>query len=119
MINAQWPLESSLINAQLHDPNQSKKSVTVQYLDPLPVGFRLQYMGTKFDITIHNQRQHELSQFMIEKPKKDLSKVIISPMPGSVVSVAVNVGDIVSFNKLIRLNLYCNIHSKILYWTGK
>jgi len=96
IINAQWPLESPLINAQLHVPNQSERSVTVQYLEPLPVGFRLQYMGTKFDITIHNQRQHELSQYMIEKPKKDLSKVIISPMPGSVVSVAVNVGDIVN-----------------------
>lgn len=79
-------------------------------MDPLPVGFRLQYMGTKFDITVHNKRQHELSQFMIEKPKKDLSKVIISPMPGSVISVAVNVGDIVSFNKLIRINLYYSIH---------
>lgn len=67
-------------------------------------------MGTKFDITVHNKRQHELSQFMIEKPKKDLSKVIISPMPGSVISVAVNVGDIVSFNKLIRINLYYSIH---------
>ncbi|PKC15364.1 hypothetical protein RhiirA5_408287 [Rhizophagus irregularis] len=96
IVNAQWPLESPLINAQLLVPNQSKRSVTVQYLDPLPVGFRLQYMGTKFDITVHNKRQHELSQFMIEKPKKDLSKVIISPMPGSVISVAVNVGDIVN-----------------------
>ncbi|GBC02357.1 hypothetical protein RclHR1_04590010 [Rhizophagus clarus] len=96
IINAQWPIESPLINAQLHGLNQLKKSVTVQYLDPLPVGFRIQYMGTKFDITVHNQRQHELSQFMIEKPKKDLSKVILSPMPGSVVSIAVNVGDIVN-----------------------
>jgi len=53
---------------------------------------------------------------MIEKPKKDLSKVIISPMPGSVVSIAVNVGDIVSFNKLIHVNLYYNNnHLKFLY----
>ncbi|RIA88961.1 carbamoyl-phosphate synthase L chain, ATP binding domain-containing protein [Glomus cerebriforme] len=96
IVNAQWPLESPLINAQLRIPNQSERFVTAQYLDPLPVGFRLQYMGTKFDITIHNQRQHELSHYMIEKPKKDLSKVILSPMPGSVVSIAVNVGDIVN-----------------------
>jgi propionyl-CoA carboxylase alpha chain len=103
IIDAHWPLESPLINAQLHVPNQPERSVTVQYLDPLPVGFRLQHMGTKFDITVHNQKQHELSQYMIEKPKKDLSKVIISPMPGRVVSIAVKVGDMVSFNMLVNM----------------
>ena len=55
----------------------------------------MQRHGTKFDITIHTARQHELSEHMIEKPKKDLSKVIQSPMPGSVVSISVNVGDMV------------------------
>jgi biotin carboxyl carrier protein len=34
---------------------------------------------------------------MHEKPKQDLTKVILSPMPGSVVSLIVNVGDIVSY----------------------
>ena len=105
MIDAKWPLESAIVNAQLQVPNQPKKSITLQYLEPFPVGFRLQYLGTKFDITVHNQRQHELSKYMIEKPKKDLSKVILSPMPGRVVSIAVNVGDIVRFNMLICVKL--------------
>ncbi|CAG8581715.1 13382_t:CDS:10 [Ambispora leptoticha] len=90
-----WPLESPLIHAHFQTPNKNEV-LTIQYVDPLALGFRLQYMGTKFDITIHTQRQHELSQYMIEKPKADLTKVIIAPMPGSIVSLAVKVGDEVS-----------------------
>ncbi|CAG8628263.1 25187_t:CDS:10, partial [Cetraspora pellucida] len=96
IISAKWPLESPLINACLRIDNQESKTLITQYVDPLPIGFRLQYAGTKFDITVHTQRQHELSQYMIEKPKQDLSKVILSPMPGSVVSVAVKVGDVIA-----------------------
>ncbi|CAG8612180.1 3370_t:CDS:10 [Ambispora gerdemannii] len=88
-----WPIESPIINAHFQTPDKTEEVLTVQYIDPLPVGFRLQYKGTKFDITIHTQRQHELSQYMIEKPKADLTKVILAPMPGSVVSLAVKVGD--------------------------
>lgn len=33
---------------------------------------------------------------MLPKPKLDLSKVVLSPMPGTVVSVSVKVGDKIS-----------------------
>ena len=33
---------------------------------------------------------------MVEKPKQDMAKFILSPMPGSVVSVAVKVGDTIA-----------------------
>lgn len=33
---------------------------------------------------------------MIEKPKQDMAKFILSPMPGSVVSVAVEVGQTIA-----------------------
>ncbi len=95
-IEADWPIESPLINAHFRVEDKPEKTVTVQYIDPLPIGFCLQHLGTKFNITINNQRQHELSQYLLEKPKQDLTKVVLSPMPGSVVSIAVNVGDIVS-----------------------
>lgn len=69
--------------------------MTVQYLDPLPLGFRLQHLGTKFDVSVESGRQRELSRFMVEKPKVDMAKFCLAPMPGSVVSVAVKVGDVV------------------------
>ncbi|KAL1920259.1 uncharacterized protein VTP21DRAFT_1405 [Calcarisporiella thermophila] len=92
VVSSQWPIESPLVEADF----ESGEHLTVQYLDVLPMGFRLQHLGTKFDITIHNERQHALSSHMIEKPKPDLAKLVLSPMPGSVVSVAVKEGDVIS-----------------------
>ena len=76
--------------------DQKAKKITAQYLESLPVGLRIQYVGTKYDITIHSELQHELCEFMADKPKLDTSKVVLSPMPGSVVSISVKVGDEVS-----------------------
>nr|CAG8540177.1 3995_t:CDS:2 [Entrophospora candida]CAG8586213.1 3242_t:CDS:2 [Entrophospora candida] len=92
-ITARWQLESPLVNAHFQQQeNQKEKNITVQYLQPLPVGLRLQHVGTKFDITIHNELQHQLIKYMADKPKLDTSKVLLSPMPGSVVSVSVKAG---------------------------
>lgn len=44
-----------------------------------------------------SEREAELSRFMKEKPKQDMSKVIVSPMPGTVISVAIQKGDRVRF----------------------
>ncbi|KAJ2455076.1 hypothetical protein EV183_001005, partial [Coemansia sp. RSA 2336] len=70
--------------------------ITLQFLDPLPLGFRVQFMGTKFDIDVLSPRQHKLMQFMKEKEQLDTSKMVLSPMPGTIVSVAVKPGDVVS-----------------------
>ncbi|KAJ3242047.1 hypothetical protein HDU78_001540 [Chytriomyces hyalinus] len=84
------------VDAPIASGRVDGEDVVVQYLDPLPVGFRLQYLGTKFDVTVQSPRQHELSKHMKEKPKLDLTSVILSPMPGTVVSVAVKEGDVVA-----------------------
>ncbi|KAJ2957815.1 hypothetical protein NQZ79_g6558 [Umbelopsis isabellina] len=93
VVSANWPLETPLAHAIF---KETGKNLTVQYLDVLPLGFKLQHLGSKFDVTIQNQRQHELSKYMIEKPKQDMAKFILSPMPGSVVSVAVEVGQTIA-----------------------
>ncbi|KAJ3407137.1 hypothetical protein HDU80_009592 [Chytriomyces hyalinus] len=84
------------VDAPIASGRVDGEDIVVQYLDPLPVGFRLQYLGTKFDVTVQSPRQHELSKHMKEKPKLDLTSVILSPMPGTVVSVAVKEGDVVA-----------------------
>ncbi len=55
--------------------------------------YRLFHAGTRTDVTIVNQRAAELLQFMPVKEPPDLSKFLLSPMPGLLVSVAVKVGD--------------------------
>ncbi|KAG0282250.1 hypothetical protein BGZ96_000658 [Linnemannia gamsii] len=89
---AYWPLESPLITNKFDNGEE----VTLQYLDTLPLGFRVQHLGTKFDITINNPAQHALSKFMPIKEKASTTNMILSPMPGSVVSVDVKVGDVVA-----------------------
>ncbi|KAJ3417439.1 hypothetical protein HDV05_003303 [Chytridiales sp. JEL 0842] len=90
-VKSDWKVESPLIDADVDGEN-----VVVQYLDRLPTGYRLSYLGTKFDVFVLNEAQQKLSTHMKEKPKLDLTRVILSPMPGSVVSVAVKEGDIVA-----------------------
>ncbi|ORX88885.1 hypothetical protein K493DRAFT_267811 [Basidiobolus meristosporus CBS 931.73] len=90
-IEADWELESSLVNARINE-----KEVDVQYLDPQPLGFKLQHYGTKFDVSVLNEAQQQFSQYMKEKPKQDMAKFLISPMPGSVVSIAVKPGDVIA-----------------------
>ncbi len=52
-------------------------------------------VGTALDIPVVPALASELSVHMKEKPKMDLSKVILTPMPGVVTSVEVEVGDMV------------------------
>eukprot|EP00842_Homolaphlyctis_polyrhiza_P003497 jgi/Hompol1/4148/HPOL_003495-RA len=94
-VDADWPLESPIINAALTSDGKASCAV-LQYLDSLPLGFRLQHYGTKFDITVRTRRQNELAVHMKEKEKVDLTRMILSPMPGSVVSVAVKANDTVA-----------------------
>ncbi|KAL2916339.1 hypothetical protein HK105_204095 [Polyrhizophydium stewartii] len=94
-IAADWALESPLIRACLTAEGVDS-SVVVQYLDPLPLGFRLQHYGTKFDVQVRTEKQFELSKFIKEKEKIDLTRMILSPMPGSVVSIAVKADDVVA-----------------------
>ncbi|KAJ1808497.1 hypothetical protein LPJ75_004576, partial [Coemansia sp. RSA 2598] len=75
---------------------ETSDGTTVQFLDPLALGFRVQFRGTKFDIDVLAPRQRELMRFMKEKEKLDTSKLVLSPMPGTIVSVAVAPGDVVA-----------------------
>ncbi|KAJ2723241.1 hypothetical protein GGI07_002743 [Coemansia sp. Benny D115] len=75
---------------------QGGAETTLQFLDPLPLGMRVQFRGTKFDVDVLAPRQRELLRFMREKEKLDTSKLVLSPMPGTIVSVAVAPGDVVA-----------------------
>ncbi len=53
----------------------------------------LSFMGTNFDFEVHSPEEYKLVGFMPEPDVIDLTKSIVSPMPGSVFSVAVKPGD--------------------------
>ncbi|MEM7044666.1 MAG: acetyl/propionyl/methylcrotonyl-CoA carboxylase subunit alpha [Pseudomonadota bacterium] len=58
-------------------------------------GWRFRYRGAEIDVIVRTPRAAELARHMIEKPKPDLSKFLICPMPGMVRQIAVEEGDVV------------------------
>ncbi|XP_032779353.2 propionyl-CoA carboxylase alpha chain, mitochondrial [Daphnia magna] len=58
--------------------------------------FRIRFKGTPFAVSILTKKTEGYVSHMLEKPKVDVSKVVLSPMPGVVRSVNVKVGDSVS-----------------------
>ncbi len=61
-------------------------------LDRLPLGWRLTCDGVSKDVFVQTPRGAELLALMPEKVAPDTSKFLLCPMPGLVVSVAVEVG---------------------------
>ncbi len=58
--------------------------------------YRLIHGGSQVDVRIVTPKVAELLQYMPDKPPPDLSKFLISPMPGLLVSVAVKEGDVIN-----------------------
>lgn len=58
--------------------------------------YRLIHGGSQVEVRIVTPKVAELLQYMPDKPPPDLSKFLISPMPGLLVSVAVKEGDVIN-----------------------
>ncbi|MDV7271350.1 acetyl/propionyl/methylcrotonyl-CoA carboxylase subunit alpha [Thioclava sp. A2] len=58
----------------------------------IPMGFRLRVRGADLKVNVRTPRQHELAQLMPVKLPPDTSKFLLCPMPGLVVSIAVEEG---------------------------
>jgi propionyl-CoA carboxylase alpha chain len=55
--------------------------------------YRLFHGGSQVDVRIVTPKVAELIKFMPDKPPPDMSKYLLSPMPGLLVSIAVKEGD--------------------------
>merc|ERR1719422_1334959 len=74
----------------------SELSPAIQLITRFPDGsLRTRYRGTAMNIGVFTRKTASLRQFMKEKPKLDLTKVVLSPMPGVVKGVSVEVGQMV------------------------
>ncbi|KJE98456.1 propionyl-CoA carboxylase subunit alpha [Capsaspora owczarzaki ATCC 30864] len=67
--------------------------VTIQNLGSIPGGFKIGYLGGVYDVVFLTPREYELSKLMPKKAKADTSMMVVSPMPGTVVTIAVSAGD--------------------------
>jgi propionyl-CoA carboxylase alpha chain len=79
-------------------PGDSLANVTVDgapmalKVDAAGAGFRLRYRGADLRAYVRSPRAAELAVHMIEKLPPDTSKLLLCPMPGLVVNIAVEVG---------------------------
>uniref|UniRef100_T1JJQ6 propionyl-CoA carboxylase n=1 Tax=Strigamia maritima TaxID=126957 RepID=T1JJQ6_STRMM len=87
-IGCGFSLSAPVFNVQIN-----KQEYTMQLLEKTPVSLKLQFQGTAFQVKILTEYARDVSKHMLEKPKMDQSKVIISPMPGVVKSVNCKPGD--------------------------
>jgi hypothetical protein len=97
--NLNWSPDAPLLLADLLDlPAEAERSLhtlRVQQVKRLHQGFRLQIYGHTEDVTVLPPRVYGLSLHMLPKVVPDMSRLVVSPMPGALKSVAVKPGDIV------------------------
>lgn len=97
--STQWPLNGLLARSNIND-----KQITIQYLDSLDMGFRIQYHGNKYKVQLLNDLQHQLSKYIKQTSTQEQSKIISSPMPGKIIDISVKEGDeVVEGSELITV----------------
>ena len=82
----QWSLGDPLFKAVINDV-----SVSVQ-VEPAVSGYRLFYRGAEINARVISPRAADLMKHMLFKPPVDMSKFLLSPMPGLLVKLSVNEG---------------------------
>ena len=82
-----WQAGQPLVNATVNG-----EAVIFQQ-EKIRAGIRLFHRGAQIDVMVMTPRAAELNRHMIEKVPPDLSKFLLSPMPGLLVKLSVNAGD--------------------------
>ena len=91
-IKDNFTLADPVVHAQI----DGKTDTVVQLISRMANGtMRIRYKGTAMNIPVLPELAAKLQVHMKEKPKLDLSKLVLSPMPGVVKSVSVEVGQMV------------------------
>ncbi len=86
-LRTDWRFGERLVNAEVNG-----RGVTVQ-LDDTGAGYRAFHRGAETDLLVLTPDAAELTRHMLEKVPPDLSKFLLSPMPGLLVRLSVAEGD--------------------------
>lgn len=86
-IVTKWQIGEILIHAEVNGHH-----VCFQ-LDRVGIAYRLSHRGAQVDALVLTPRAAELSQHMLEKVQPDLSKFLLSPMPGLLVRLNAKPGE--------------------------
>ncbi|XP_060681830.1 propionyl-CoA carboxylase alpha chain, mitochondrial isoform X1 [Hemiscyllium ocellatum] len=88
-VTSEWNLASPLLPVTIDDTQR-----IVQCLSRDAAGnMKIQYLGTVYNVQVLTKLAAELNKYMLDKETDDTSNILISPMPGSVVTIGVAPGD--------------------------
>ena len=96
-VESDWTLGAPLLTARING-----KPVTIQ-VEKRAVGYRLSHAGSQLDVDVYTALQAKLARLMPHKPPPDLSKFLLSPMPGLLVSLAVKQGQAVKAGETLAV----------------
>ena len=87
VVEGDWTPGDTLTTAMIDGVRMSVK------VDPITDGFRIRYRGADLTVKVRSPRAAELAALMPEKLPPDTSKLLLCPMPGLVVNIAVEEGE--------------------------
>ena len=94
-VETDWKPGQTLVRARING------KVFVAKVELTTGGARLRYRGAELMIRVMTPRQAELAALMPERQKADMSKLLLCPMPGLIVSIAVAEGDTVQDGQVL------------------
>jgi len=84
-----WLNETPLVGVEFDGDGHE---TVVQYSKRNASGFNMQFRGATARVSVFTPLEHSLSKHMLPEEKVDVSKYLLCPMPGKVVSCAVQAG---------------------------
>jgi propionyl-CoA carboxylase alpha chain len=96
-VKSDWQIGQPLFRGEV------KGKPIVAQIDRVGIGYRLFHAGGQFDAKVLSPRAAELMKLMPKKAAPDLSKYLLSPMPGLLVSVAVSEGQEVKAGEVLAV----------------
>ena len=85
-----YPIDAPVVPVEVNG-----QALVAQLLKPTDLGFKVQFLGTEFAVDVMEVREAELFHHMKEPVVPDTSNYVLSPMAGTLISVAVKPGDTV------------------------
>lgn len=97
VVTTSWAPGDKVFRARLDG-----QAVSIE-IDRLPLGYLLGHQGSITPVNVYTPRAAQMAGYMIEKTPPDLSRYLLCPMPGLVVSVDVKEGETVEAGQALAV----------------
>jgi propionyl-CoA carboxylase alpha chain len=83
--------------------DNDEKKVTIQYEGKSAEGYHLRFAGAQHNVIVRSKTEHEMSKHMLAPEVKDVSKYLLCPMPGTLISCSVTPGQKVEIGQQLAV----------------